>query len=111
MDAKGLRGHFDFLYLPIDFRNNCNLGYAFVNMVSGESLTIFSNAFNEQKLPGFRSNKVCQIAPARVQGLQNNIERLRNSPVLLGLDENYKPMLFNNGEQYPFPDSDRAAHE
>ena len=31
------QGRYDFVYLPHDFDRNVNLGYAFVNLVSGES--------------------------------------------------------------------------
>jgi hypothetical protein len=40
------RGTYDFIYLPIDFKNKCNVGYEFINMTSPTRIVPFYKAFN-----------------------------------------------------------------
>jgi hypothetical protein len=104
---QGYRQSIDFLYLPTDFENKCNLGYAFINFIDGASARRFQQEFNEKKLPGCRrSTKVLAVQPARVQGVSQNVRRFRNSSVMGVLTEEEKPMLFKNGAQIPFPTPD-----
>uniref|UniRef100_A0A7S1F403 RRM domain-containing protein n=1 Tax=Noctiluca scintillans TaxID=2966 RepID=A0A7S1F403_NOCSC len=108
------KGHFDFMYLPIDFKNKCNVGYGFINFRTTEACERFVEQFNgvdvRKCLPGLNSKKVVEVTPARVQGLSENVRRLRNSPVMNQLVDhpNWMPLLFNeNGEQEPFPQPDQ----
>jgi hypothetical protein len=63
---KTLEGKFDFLYLPIDFKNKCNVGYAFINMISPDNVHALYRRFNGQRWDHFNSNKVCEITYARL---------------------------------------------
>jgi hypothetical protein len=49
---------YDFFYLPIDFHNNCNVGYAFINFAHPLFVLPFYNEFNGQKWVHYRSEKV-----------------------------------------------------
>jgi hypothetical protein len=101
---QNYRNKIDFLYLPTDFENKCNLGYAFINFVDGAAAARFKAEFNDKKLPGCRrSHKVLAVQPARVQGVSANVRRFRNSSVMGVLSEEEKPMLFKDGVQIPFP--------
>jgi len=111
IDYKGL---FDFIYLPIDFKNKCNVGYAFINFRTFATCDRFINAFHgvevRKCLPGLNSKKVVEVTPARVQGLAENVRRLRNSPVMNQLQDHpeWMPLLFNeNSEEEPFPSPDQ----
>lgn len=39
-----VKGRFDFMYLRIDFRNGCNVGYAFVNFLDPRDIVEFARA-------------------------------------------------------------------
>jgi hypothetical protein len=84
---------YDFFYLPIDFKNKCNVGYAFVNFNTIDDIISFHNTYHQRKWSHFNSDKICYVAYARIQGKQAMINRFQNSS-LLDKDDEYKPLLF-----------------
>lgn len=95
LHEDGFKYDLDFLYMPVDFKHKCNMGYAFVNFRSPEACARFAaeyhTADSRKKLPGFRSGKVCEVTAARCQGREENVMRLLGSPVMLQLLEMDKP--------------------
>ncbi|XP_020089117.1 protein MEI2-like 2 isoform X2 [Ananas comosus] len=100
-------GTYDFFYLPIDFKNKCNVGYAFINMVSSAHVISFCEAFNGKKWEKFNSEKVVSLAYARIQGRAALISHFQNSS-LMNEDNRCRPILFHSKgpedvSQEPFP--------
>lgn len=92
------RGAYDFLYLPIDFKNKCNVGYAFINMVSPSHIIPFYEAFNGKKWEKFNSEKVASLAYARIQGKTALVTHFQNSS-LMNEDKRCRPILFRSEGQ------------
>ena len=83
----------DFFYLPIDFKNKCNRGYAFVNFVDFRDIIPFYHHYNGQNWKVFNSDKICDITYARIQGKAAMLKRFQNS-ALMEKDEDYRPVVF-----------------
>ncbi|KAL7129164.1 hypothetical protein ABFS83_13G045600 [Erythranthe nasuta] len=92
------KGAFDFLYLPIDFKNKCNVGYAFINMVSPSHIISFFEAFNGKKWEKFNSEKVAFLAYARIQGKIALISHFQNSS-LMNEDKRCRPIVIQSEGQ------------
>ncbi|CAI0475178.1 unnamed protein product [Linum tenue] len=92
------RGTYDFLYLPIDFKNKCNVGYAFINMLSPSHIVPFYEAFNGKKWEKFNSEKVASLAYARIQGKVALVNHFQNSS-LMNEDKRCRPILFHSEGQ------------
>lgn len=50
----------------MDNENNCNVGYAFINLKTTKHVLKFFKEFNDKKWEKFNSDKICQIAYARI---------------------------------------------
>ncbi|CAN6234853.1 unnamed protein product [Urochloa humidicola] len=101
------RGIYDFIYLPIDFKNKCNVGYAFINMINPENIVPFYKTFHGKRWEKFNSEKVASLAYARIQGKSALVVHFQNSS-LMNEDKRCRPILFhsdgpNAGDQEPFP--------
>jgi len=83
----------DFFYLPIDFKNKCNRGYAFVNFVDFQDIVPFYNQYNGQSWKVFNSDKICDITYARIQGKAAMLKRFEHS-ALLDKEDEYRPLVF-----------------
>lgn len=104
------RGQFDFVYLPIDFNTECNIGYSFINFRNTQAAKRFERMFDglEVKIgfPGMNSQKVVEVSLARCQGFKENVERMQKSPVMSKLVERpeWMPVLLDKqGNTCPFP--------
>lgn len=101
-------GVIDFFYLPIDFKNRCNRGYAFINFVDYNDIIAFHRRYYGKHWRTFNSDKICDITYARIQGKDAMLKRFENS-ALMEKDDEYKPLVFasegpTKGTRLPFPD-------
>mmetsp|Transcript_36675 Transcript_36675/g.53725 ORF Transcript_36675/g.53725 Transcript_36675/m.53725 type:complete len:687 (-) Transcript_36675:168-2228(-) len=97
----------DFFYLPIDFKNRCNRGYAFVNFVNYQDIISFHELYNGKNWKNFNSDKICDITYARIQGKEGMLRRFENS-ALMEKDDEYRPLVFvshgiDKGKREEFP--------
>lgn len=68
---------YDFFYLPIDPNNNCNVGYGFINFINPLYIPRFYEDMNAKRWEKFNSEKICQLAYARIQGLKGLLEHFQ----------------------------------
>lgn len=106
------KGTYDFFYLPIDFKNKCNVGYCFINFLDPKYIVDFVSQFDGHRWRNFNSEKVCAVSFARIQGKMAMIARFQNSSLLEKHDE-YRPLLFfsngpERGQPEPFPTNSKV---
>lgn len=114
LEDCGFAGKFDFFYLPIDFRNRCGLGYAFVNMLSSSDAADLYKAFHNKRWDECISKKVCQITYARVQGRDNLVQHFKASKFPSD-DAQYQPLVYsvetNTASAAPKAVNPKSIHE
>lgn len=105
LDDKGFAGRFDFVYLPMDFCRDANLGYAFVNLCDTKTLRQMWRRFEGFCDWAVPSSKVCEVKLSGPhQGFMEHMERYRNSPVMhRSVPDAYKPIIFQDGVRIAFP--------
>lgn len=91
---KHFANTYDFFYLPIDFKNKCNVGYAFVNFLDYLAIPAFYREMNGNKWGIFKSEKICAITYARIQGRAALIQHFQSSSVMSQEDAKIKPLIF-----------------
>lgn len=55
---KTSRNKYDFFYLPIDFKNQCNVGYAFINFIHRAYILDFYHKYDSKRWINYNSEKV-----------------------------------------------------
>ncbi|KAI8054751.1 RNA recognition motif 2-domain-containing protein [Thamnidium elegans] len=97
---------YDFLYLRMDFKNKCNVGYAFINFIDPKSVVSFAEQRDGKNWELFKSTKRCSLSYATIQGKEALVRKFKSSPVM-DEDESFQPKLFyssgpNKGKEQPF---------
>eukprot|EP00747_Dinoflagellata_sp_TGD_P221864 gnl/TRDRNA2_/TRDRNA2_93643_c0_seq1.p1 gnl/TRDRNA2_/TRDRNA2_93643_c0~~gnl/TRDRNA2_/TRDRNA2_93643_c0_seq1.p1 ORF type:complete len:532 (+),score=76.35 gnl/TRDRNA2_/TRDRNA2_93643_c0_seq1:62-1657(+) len=114
LDAQGFAGKYNFVYLPVDFSNGGTiLGHALVSLISSADAHCLLARFHGLRdwgVPCCGLAEACEAVWSEPrQHLKEHIERYRNSPVMHpSMPDNYKPLLFADGQPIPFPAPTKA---
>ncbi|KAK8800750.1 hypothetical protein WA158_000075 [Blastocystis sp. Blastoise] len=88
-----VKNRYDFFYLPIDFRTQCNLGYAYINLIDRDTALLLVHSFDNKRWPNTPSQKTCEICFARIQGQAHMIQHSKDWAVM-HLPEQYRPLFY-----------------
>lgn len=89
------KNRYDFFYLPIDYTNNCNIGYAFINFIHRAYILDFYYEYNDKKWSMYNSEKVCEITYGRIQGRDKLHRHLKEKKVFKSNNRNVGPLILN----------------
>ena len=81
LDEAGLAHAYDFLYLPCIRHTQSNLGYAFVNLKNIQNAQKCAYLLHGARLAPERSQKVCTVARANIQGVEALQRHFRRTEV------------------------------
>eukprot|EP00931_Biecheleriopsis_adriatica_P063100 TRINITY_DN38170_c0_g1_i1.p1 TRINITY_DN38170_c0_g1~~TRINITY_DN38170_c0_g1_i1.p1 ORF type:complete len:444 (+),score=71.18 TRINITY_DN38170_c0_g1_i1:157-1332(+) len=95
----GLSLLFDFFYLPWDAQHGCNAGYCFINFESPAFAQQAMQEFVRYRFKLHCGDRFGAASWARVQGLENNLKRLRVRAMVCG---NCSPVVMCKGEKVSF---------
>jgi hypothetical protein len=104
LQSEGFADHVRLVYIPMNLRGQGSFGYAFVDFAS-----MYAANWCKERLEGFTrwsepSEKVMEIRWSETQGLDEHVERYRNSPLMHeSVDDELKPALYSNGVRVVFP--------
>jgi hypothetical protein len=70
IELKPFDGKYDCLYMPFDYENGGNKGYAFLNLKSSYHVLLFYELFNNKCWMFYDSKKICELNYANFQGIE-----------------------------------------
>jgi hypothetical protein len=100
VDIK-FKGKYDLFYLPLDYNNNCNLGFAFINFVDAYHILYFYYLFRGKRWRRFNSEKICELAYAKFQGKKELIAHFEKGSIMTFEAEDKKPVILQTPDELP----------
>ena len=92
---------YDIFYLPIDYVNKCNLGFAFINFVEPFHIILFYELYRGKKWKKFNSDKICELLYAKFQGKEELIAHFEKGKVLSFESEEKRPLILPTPNPLP----------
>lgn len=89
-DLSSFKGKFDCIYMPFDYENGANKGYAFINLVNPYHILLLYEQFKGKSWKLYESKKICELNFAKFQGIE---EIKKNANNYKG---NKRPTFYDN---------------
>jgi len=111
LDSQGFHGRYDFLYLPVKFGSSSAFGYALINLIDHDEARRFQAHFQNFSNWNVECSNVASVSWSKAhQGLEEHIERYRNSPMMhSSMPDECKPIILDRGFRMPFPPPTKKA--
>ena len=77
-ELEAFEGKYDCLYMPYDYDNDGNKGYAFLNLTNPYHVLLFYDYFYSKSWMFYESKKICELNYANFQGIEEIKKHAKN---------------------------------